>query len=91
MGKGDNLEAHADHMWDKQYENCAGGVRVRQILNSNNHAGEIFYPGNSGFESQPNYAERIVNFLFNWTLPADIEVTEPDWWTNRRVDPQFQP
>ena len=72
---------HDDYWWIKAYQNCADGVEVQQILNSNSHSGEGLFLGIPGFAAQRLLIDRIVEFLMRWTLPDRIEVIEPDWWS----------
>ena len=59
---------YTDYEWIKAYTNCTGGVEVRQLLNSRNHAGE--WLGANGIQTQGYYSKRILEFLFRWTLPV---------------------
>jgi poly(3-hydroxybutyrate) depolymerase len=58
---------HSDHKWISEYDNCRDGVEVRQLLNSRNHAGEWIF-GTNGLDTQFEYMERVLEFLFRWSL-----------------------
>ncbi len=72
---------HLDYKWIRAYQDCAGGVEVRQILNSQGHGFEgPLMGGKDGVASQSDYARRIWEFFSRWTIPVTTEVYEPSWW-----------
>ena len=75
----DNSNDCNDYVWDKAYVNCRDGVEVRQIYSSRNHGGE--WLGKNGFDNQFDYGERMLEFLFRWTIPTSVAVSEPAWWS----------
>lgn len=68
-----------EYQWIKAYQQCPGGVEVRQILNSRNHGGEWF--GKNFYLSQGDYNEEILEFLYKFSIPEATPVTIPQWWT----------